>query len=174
MQVYIGQTETHLGTVYYAVSPQGAVAITVPGQPRDEFLRILTRLNVEPTDCLPDNEDKHGVRQQLSEYFTGVRREFNFPLDIRGTDFQLRVWRALRRIPYGETRSYGDIATTVGVPKGARAVGQANKRNPLPLVVPCHRVCAHDGQLGGFAGGLDCKQALLELEKKGGASGSSG
>jgi methylated-DNA-[protein]-cysteine S-methyltransferase len=101
---------------------------------------------------------------QLNEYFAGNRREFTFPLDLRGTDFQVKCWRALLDIPYGETRTYADIARAVGQPKGFRAVGLANNRNPIAIVVPCHRVIASDGTLCGYGGGLDVKQKLLELE----------
>jgi O-6-methylguanine DNA methyltransferase len=101
---------------------------------------------------------------QLEEYFSGGRREFTFPLDLRGTDFQLACWRALLAIPYGETRSYADIARTVGKTNAFRAVGMANNRNPIAIVVPCHRVIASDGTLCGYGGGLDVKRKLLELE----------
>ena len=90
--------------------------------------------------------------------------QFSFPLDLRGTDFQLACWRALLAIPYGETRSYADIARAVGRPQGFRAVGMANNRNPIAIVVPCHRVIASDGTLCGYGGGLDVKRKLLELE----------
>jgi len=102
--------------------------------------------------------------KQLDEYFSGQRREFTFPLDLRGTDFQLACWRALLAIPYGETRSYADIARAVGKPNAFRAVGMANNRNPVAIVVPCHRVIASDGTLCGYGGGLDVKRKLLELE----------
>jgi len=101
---------------------------------------------------------------ELDQYFEGKRREFSFPLDLRGTDFQLACWRALLAIPYGETRSYADIARAVGSPQGFRAVGMANNRNPIAIVVPCHRVIASDGTLCGYGGGLDIKRKLLELE----------
>lgn len=102
--------------------------------------------------------------QQLDEYFAGKRREFDFAPDLRGTDFQRACWRALVAIPYGETRTYADIARAVGRPQGFRAVGMANNRNPLAIVVPCHRVIASDGTLCGYGGGLDVKRKLLELE----------
>lgn len=102
--------------------------------------------------------------QQLEEYFVGQRREFSFALDLRGTDFQRACWNALLAIPYGETRTYGDIARAVGRPTGFRAVGMANNRNPVAIVVPCHRVIASDGTLCGYGGGLDVKRKLLELE----------
>jgi O-6-methylguanine DNA methyltransferase len=101
---------------------------------------------------------------QLNEYFAGRRREFTFPLDLRGTSFQLQCWRALLEIPYGETRTYADLARVVGRPKAYRAVGMANNRNPIAIVVPCHRVIASDGTLCGYGGGLDVKRKLLELE----------
>ncbi len=102
--------------------------------------------------------------RQLQEYVTGRRKEFAIPLHQVGTPFQLKVWEELLRIPYGETRTYGEIAARVGNPKGSRAVGMANNRNPIAIVVPCHRVIGKSGSLIGYAGGLDIKQKLLELE----------
>lgn len=103
-------------------------------------------------------------RDQLEEFFAGERREFSFPLDLRGTDFQVQCWRALLQIPYGETRTYADIARAVKRPQAFRAVGMANNRNPIAIVVPCHRVIASDGTLCGYGGGLEVKRKLLELE----------
>jgi O-6-methylguanine DNA methyltransferase len=102
--------------------------------------------------------------RELEEYFAGHCRQFSVPLDLRGTEFQLACWRALLAIPYGETRTYADIARAVGRPQGFRAVGMANNRNPVAIVVPCHRVIASDGTLCGYGGGLDIKRKLLELE----------
>jgi methylated-DNA-[protein]-cysteine S-methyltransferase len=102
--------------------------------------------------------------RELQEYFAGQRREFTFPLDLQGTDFQLACWRALLAIPYGATRSYAEIARAVGKPNAFRAVGMANNRNPIAIVVPCHRVIASNGSLCGYGGGLDVKRKLLELE----------
>ncbi len=104
------------------------------------------------------------IVRQLDEYFAGRRRGFDLELAPRGTDFQLRVWRALAEIPYGETVSYADIAERLGRPGAARAVGRANGTNPIPIVVPCHRVIGADGSLTGYGGGLPIKRALLELE----------
>ena len=103
--------------------------------------------------------------QQLTDYFSGKRKEFTLPLDLRGTDFQLRTWNALRDIPYGETRTYKQIAEAIGCPKGCRAVGLANNRNPVSIVVPCHRVIGANGSLVGYASGLDNKERLLTIEK---------
>ena len=107
---------------------------------------------------------EHRVADELLEYFAGTRTEFTVPLSPAGTDFQRTVWRALQRIPYGETRTYGEIAEAAGRPGAARAVGTANHRNPLPIIIPCHRVVGANGQLCGFGGGLDVKRQLLELE----------
>lgn len=101
---------------------------------------------------------------QLDEYFAGRRRQFDLPLAPRGTDFQRQVWNALRAIPYGQTRSYAQQAQAIGKPKAVRAVGAANGRNPLPIIVPCHRVIGAAGALTGFGGGLPTKQFLLRLE----------
>ncbi len=101
---------------------------------------------------------------QLADYFAGRRRTFDLPLDFRGTDFQKSVWSALLAIPFGETRSYGDIARAIGRPSASRAVGAANGRNPISIVAPCHRVIGSNGALTGFAGGLEAKAWLLRLE----------
>lgn len=105
-------------------------------------------------------------RRQLQEYFAGRRLHFTLPVDPQGTDFQKQVWSVMMEIPCGETRSYGEIARAVGRPGAARAVGMANKRNPIPVVVPCHRIIGSDGSLTGYSGhnGLKTKQALLDLE----------
>jgi len=104
---------------------------------------------------------------QLDEYFAGRRTAFDLPLDARGTDFQRSVWEALKAIPYGQTRSYGQIARAVGRPRACRAVGMANHRNPIAIVIPCHRVVREGGGLGGYAGGLAAKECLLGLESRG-------
>ncbi len=103
---------------------------------------------------------------QMDEYFAGKRRKFELKIKFSGTEFQKKVWQALREIPYGETRSYEDIAIAAGDKKAVRAVGQANKRNPIMIIAPCHRVINKNGSLGGFAGGLDAKRYLLELERE--------
>lgn len=102
--------------------------------------------------------------RQLEEYFAGTRKEFELPLHLSGTDFQVQVLEELQKIPYGETASYGDIAKRIGRPKAMRAVGAANGRNPIPIIIPCHRVIGSTGDLTGFGGGLDTKEALLRLE----------
>lgn len=107
------------------------------------------------------------VKRQLQEYFAGERKEFDIPLSFSGTPFQMRDWQALLNIPYGETRSYGEIAREIGCPKGCRAVGMANRSNPIAIIIPCHRVIGADGKLTGYAGknkALDVKEYLLKLE----------
>ena len=106
------------------------------------------------------------AKRQLAEYFEGARRDFDLPLSPEGTAFQRRVWIELRRIPYGKTISYGELARRIGKPTASRAVGAANGRNPLAIVVPCHRVICADGTLTGYGGGLPVKQALLSLERR--------
>lgn len=103
--------------------------------------------------------------EELGEYFAGRRRSFTLPLAPRGTEFQQRVWEALRRIPCGETRTYGEIARAIGQPRACRAVGMANNRNPIAILIPCHRVIGSDGSLTGYAAGIGIKQRLLELER---------
>ena len=107
----------------------------------------------------------HQVKQQLQEYFAGQRQQFDLPLDFQGTAFQQQVWQALLQIPYGETRSYKQIAFQLGNEKAVRAVGAANGKNPISIIAPCHRVIGSGGAMVGFAGGLDKKQILLSLEQ---------
>lgn len=119
----------------------------------------LVEPGAAPTPLLAEAE------RQLTEYFAGERREFDLPIHAEGTPFQWAVWEQLRQIPYGETRSYGDIARALGKPGAARAVGMANNRNPIGIIVPCHRVVGATGALVGYAGGLDRKRYLLDLER---------
>ena len=129
----------------------------------------LTALDFVPegtrVDALDETPLLLETRRQLEAYFAGERREFTLPLKPRGTPFQQQVWQRLLAIPYGQTRSYGQVAAEIGKPKASRAVGQANNRNPLSILVPCHRVVGADGRMTGYGGGLSRKEALLELEK---------
>ena len=163
--------ESPVGPLFLAASQRGLVALEfdrrLPGQqtirPNPRDLRG-ERKNVQLQESEQALQPYVG---ELHEYFAGQRHQFDFPLDLRGTDFQLACWRALLAIPYGETRSYGDIARAVGRPRGFRAVGMANNRNPVAIVVPCRRVIAADGTLCGYGGGLEIKQNLLQLERAG-------
>ena len=129
----------------------------------------LVRVSFQP-DAASQTEEETPLlgqaKQQLAEYFAGQRQAFDLPLRMQGTPFQQKVWAALRTIPYGETRSYGQIAVQVGNPKAGRAVGMANNRNPIAIIVPCHRVIGANGSLTGYAGGLNVKQELLALERR--------
>ncbi len=122
------------------------------------------RVRIGETEERPDHPVLLEAERQLDEYFAGARTRFDLPLAFAGTDFQKRVWAALLDIPFGETRSYAQIAAVLGRPTAARAVGAANGRNPLSIVAPCHRVIGSNGDLTGFAGGLDGKRFLLALE----------
>jgi len=134
--------------------------------------RTLKRAFAAHAEAVPDAKwepsllELKPVVDQLDGYFCGNLTRFDLPLDPVGTEFQLKVWRALSRIPYGETRAYGQIASAVGQPGAARAVGLANNRNPLPIIVPCHRVIGADGSLTGYGGGLPRKRKLLDLEAR--------
>ena len=142
-------------------SPVGPLLLTSDGE---SLTRVL--FDSPPQDDWVDEpcEVLDEAERQLGEYFAGERTEFDLPLRPSGAPFQLRVWEALTRIPYGETASYGEIARELGHPTASRAVGAANGRNPIAIVVPCHRVIGANGSLTGYAGGLDQKRALLDLE----------
>ena len=138
-------------------SPMGPLTLFA----EDGYLTALVFGDYGGYDHLPLFEE---TRRQLEEYFAGYRQNFDLPLDPGGTDFQRRVWRALMDIPYGKTISYRDLARQADCPRGYQAVGQANVKNPLPILIPCHRVIGADGSLGGYSAGLDRKRFLLELE----------
>jgi methylated-DNA-[protein]-cysteine S-methyltransferase len=124
------------------------------------------RVRIGPHSERPDHPVLRQARRELAEYFARERTSFDVPLGAAGTPFQKAVWAALVTIPYGETRGYAALARQIGRPTAARAVGAANGRNPLSIIVPCHRVVGSDGSLTGFAGGLDAKRYLLELETR--------
>lgn len=126
---------------------------------------VFGETEAEPSGGADADPVLRAAIDQLSAYFAGSLREFSLPLEIAGTDFQVRVWSLLRDIPYGETRSYRDLAVALGNPKAVRAVGAANGANPLPIVIPCHRVIGANGSLVGYGGGLPLKKRLLEFER---------
>lgn len=131
---------------------------------RDNAVTLLLRTS-EPARSEGRTALTDLVFQQIMEYWNGQRRTFDFPCILDGTEFQQKVWRALRAIPYGETRTYGEIAAEIGHPKACRAVGMANHKNPILIAVPCHRVIGANGKLVGYGSGLDMKEALLQREK---------
>jgi methylated-DNA-[protein]-cysteine S-methyltransferase len=154
-----------LGRIRVAATARGICRISLPAHPVEDFLgAILKKFN--PDIIIQNNEIFNNLYIQLEEYLRGERRDFNLPFDLRGTDFQLQVWEALSRIPYGETCSYKDLAGQIRRPKAVRAVGQANHGNPVPVVIPCHRVIGSDGDPTGYGGGIPLKKQLLALEKK--------
>lgn len=152
---------TPIGKLFVAASPRGLRRIEFPGRRNGAAARGAKA-------ATPDSREarRHlaGALRQLREYFAGRRNSFSVPLDMEGTEYQQRVWRALLRVPFGRTLSYGELAARLGGRGGARAVGRACATNPVPVIVPCHRVLGSDGMLHGFGGGLWRKQRLLELE----------
>jgi O-6-methylguanine DNA methyltransferase len=166
--LYITTMDSAVGPLFLAASRKGLVALEFDARlPGQQTIRPNPRHLREEKMGIAFEYAPRRMRpyvSQLEEYFAGKRREFTTPLDLRGTTFQQACWRALLAIPYGETRNYADIARAVGKPKAFRAVGTANNRNPIAIVVPCHRVIASDGTLCGYGGGLDVKRKLLELE----------
>jgi O-6-methylguanine DNA methyltransferase len=148
-------------------SPAGPLLLvaSTKGLLRLEFAGREQKLN-PTTTCFEESKSVLApYLGELHEYFDGKRREFSIPLDLRGTQFQLACWDALLEIPYGETRSYRDIAEDIGHPHAYRAVGMSNNRNPVAIIVPCHRVIASSGSLCGYGGGLEVKRRLLDLEQ---------
>ena len=147
---------------FYYESPIETLTLTSEGENLIglDFGKVQKEGKEEKTKVIQDAID------QLEEYFQGKRKHFDLPLKFYGTEFQKKCWNALITIPYGETRSYKDISEIVNCPKGYRAVGLANNRNPIVIITPCHRVIGSDGKLVGFGGGLDKKEFLLNLEKK--------
>lgn len=143
---------TPIGPLQLLAENGALVAIKFPGQ------------HSQSTAANEEDETLSSAKQQLEAYFSGQRRKFDLPLAASGTAFQKQVWKALVAIPYGQLRSYRDIADSIGKTRAVRAVGAANGRNPLPIVVPCHRVIGSDGSLTGFAGGIETKRLLLQLE----------
>jgi methylated-DNA-[protein]-cysteine S-methyltransferase len=163
MELYCRRLQTEIGELLVAGSELGVCRIGFPVDLSGRWATWFQRHHA----ALPDWKDHPLIQQateQLEEYFRGARRNFDVPLALQGTPFQVRVWEELRRIPYGATVSYGEIARRIDCPRGYQAVGAAVGQNPVPIMVPCHRVVGFDGGLVGFGGGLQVKERLLELE----------
>jgi O-6-methylguanine DNA methyltransferase len=158
--------KSRVGTIRVAATPHGVCKIALGKETAEDFFGWLKR----HIGQAPRKPERSGIvalaLDQIAEYLDGQRRDFDLPLDLRGTVFQRRMWAAVAGIPYGETRTYAGTALAIGKPKAVRAVGAANGANPLPLVVPCHRVVGSDGSLTGYGGGLDVKRKLLEMESR--------
>ncbi len=149
----------------YFNSPAGKLLLT--GDKHLETIRFPK--SKKPIPPLEDWKEDPGffnaVTKQLTAYFNGELKRFDIKMDLKGTEFQKKVWQALAKIPYGETISYGELAEKIGNPRASRAVGMATGKNPVPIIIPCHRVIGKDGSLTGFGGGLDVKQRLLDIEQ---------
>lgn len=160
--VRFDSAETPIGKVFVALSDRGVCDVTLGGWPEDRYRRHLA------THAMQVHRDREAVAPTLSElqeYFAGIRNRFSVAVDLRTvTPFAVRVLRTTAGIPFGRTRSYGEIAQRINAPRASRAVGGALSRNPVPIIVPCHRVVAQDDRLGGFTGGLTVKRTLLRLE----------
>ncbi len=163
MTYYTTTMESPCGPLLCVVDETGAVMRIEFSKGRNSQ-QITERMRDEGIEVVEDPGRTADLRRQLAEYFAGERRDFDVPLAPEGTPFERSVWDELRKIPFGETRSYGEIAQAIGRPGAARAVGRANGANPIPIVVPCHRVIGSDGSLTGFGGGLEAKSRLLEIE----------
>lgn len=158
--------ETSIGLLRLAATEAGLCKIALGEETPESFAGWLAR-HVGPAASDPESPLLRRAAEQLAAYLEGRLRDFDLPLDLRGTPFQQSVWRAVASVPYGQTVTYGQLARQIGRPDAPRAVGAANGANPLPIVIPCHRVVGSDGGLRGYGGGLPVKQALLDLERAG-------
>lgn len=157
--------DTSIGKMYLFFSSKGVVYLGVSNELENEDC-IMDTVNKKFGQAERVDSDTYSFHSQILEYLDGKRKEFQLPLDLHGTDFQKKVWKELINIPYGEIRTYKDIANGINNPKGYRAVGNALNKNPVMIVVPCHRVIGSNGDLVGFAGGLKLKERLLKLEQE--------
>ena len=157
--LYYCKLNTLIGTIYIVKSDKGLIGIEIL---RDEWNKFMLHRNLIESEEMCKEEVK-----QLEEYFAGKRKSFDLALDFETTDFRRKVWEELIKIPYGEIRSYSDIARAIGKEKAVRAIGQANKANPIPIVIPCHRVTGKNEKLRGYAGNhTDIQEQLIKLERK--------
>ncbi len=162
--VYTARVDSPIGGLQLASTEHGLAHLALPRAGGRGLAGWLTRFAPGARREAAFAPNRDAIRQIL-EYLEGKRTQFELPLDLRGTPFQCAVWTALLEIPYGQTRSYGDVASALGRPGAMRAVGSANGANPVPLIVPCHRVIAAGGKLGGYGGGVDLKRRLLAMEQ---------
>jgi O-6-methylguanine DNA methyltransferase len=162
-KVYCTSFDSKIGTIYIASTDKGVCKICIPKETKKDFFSWL-RTNFDDDDVVDNKSRNKEVIDQLTRYFNGKLAKFSAPIDLIGTSFQLRVWKELRNIPYGTTISYKQLARRAGVPRGFQAVGLANSCNPIPIIVPCHRVIGSDGSLTGYAAGIKTKEFLLRAE----------
>jgi len=157
------RTDSPVGPVWIATTGRGICAVGLGVEQPERFLAWQAR-HIGPAAPRADSAALTIAVTQLREYFSRIRHRFDLPLDVRGTAFQQEVWAEIAHIPYGATTTYGEIARRIGRPRAARAVGAATGANPIPILIPCHRVIGAGGSLTGYGGGLDVKAALLRLE----------
>lgn len=164
--IFYGETESPIGPLTIVCTSKGVCRIEYGTE--DETManiHVWVKKHFLKSEMIRDDEQVIPVARQLREYFNGQRLDFDVPVDLHGTPFQKKVWETLREIPHGETRTYKEVAQAMNAGKAVRAIGNANNKNPLPIVIPCHRVIGSNGSLVGYGGGLDKKQFLLEIEK---------
>lgn len=161
--VLLGQAETPIGAFRAAITTRGLACLSFPSDAQDSCA-AWAHVHVTQARVMVEHPALVALSAQLTAYFEGTLREFSLPLDLHGTPFQMEVWNALLEIPYGEVRSYATIANVIRRPRAVRAVGMANHANPVPIIVPCHRVIGSDLTLTGYGGGLELKERLLRLE----------
>lgn len=163
LMVYCTSFESKIGLIYVASTEKGTCKISVPRQNRKDFFGWLHD-NFDNNEVLDNKSRNKEAIDQLNRYFNGKLAKFTLPLDLLGSPFQLRVWKELNKIPYGTTITYKQLAKRIGTSRGFQAVGRANAANPLPIVIPCHRVVGTDGSLVGYSAGVKTKEFLLKLE----------
>ncbi|HHY46871.1 MAG TPA: methylated-DNA--[protein]-cysteine S-methyltransferase [Firmicutes bacterium] len=172
-RVLYSSFDTDIGQFLVASTWRGVVHLLLPTEPRDHFFSWLYKLfgaeNVlaQPPGSSGSGPSAHNdlAADEIRKYLTLELKAFSVPLDLRGSEFQLAVWERVRQIPHGSTASYSEIARAIGRPKAVRAVGAANRANPIPIIIPCHRVIGSNGSLVGYGGGLELKRYLLDLER---------
>ncbi len=162
-KVYCTSFDSRIGRIYVASTEKGVCKISVPKESRKDFFGWLKE-NFEPETVSDNRARNKDVIDQLSRYFNGRLAKFTCPIDLLGTPFQIRVWNEVSKIPYGSTITYKHLAKRAGVPKATQAVGRANGANPLPIIIPCHRVLGSNGALVGYSCGVKTKEFLLRLE----------
>ncbi len=163
-QFYYTDFQTPIGNIKIAASSKGVCYIELVSMTNDSFENQFTKLfGVHP---VKHNTYCKEIETSLTQYFSGALKEFKLPIDlIIGTDFQKKVWKCLKTVPFGNIKTYKWVAEKIDMPKACRAVGNANGQNPIPIIIPCHRIVCSDGKLGGFSSGIDIKKKLLALEK---------
>jgi O-6-methylguanine DNA methyltransferase len=163
--LFYTKTNTPFGPLIVVSSDKGVVRVALPDESGRDRMDEIKR-EFPGSEFREDAQKNREAVHQLEEYFSGTRTSFDLPLDLQGTDFQKKVWKAMLKVPYGRTRSYGEIARDIGSPKASRAVGGSCGKNNIAIVIPCHRIIGSSGSMTGFGGGIPLKEKLLNLEKK--------